>query len=98
MMRKDKDRLPEFETYIRARARQFARREADIEDFYQEGRIGAMVALRKDPDATKSYVKQAVEWSMLLYVNRGIYKNPEEMSANEMFGPMLWGDGFVDEA
>ncbi len=92
-----KRRLEEFEAYIYTKARFYAKRDEDIEDFQQEGRTAAWLAIQRDPYATKSYVYQAIDWALLIFVNRVIYKNPEEASANEMFGGYLWGESVWDE-
>lgn len=92
-----KCRLKEFESYIRTKARRFARRPDDVDDFIQEGRLAAWQALQDDPKATKSYVHQRISWRVSDFATRRIYKNPEEISANESFGHILWGDAIADD-
>ncbi len=87
-----KSRLGEFESYIQVKARSFARKPVEVSDFEQEGRIAAWQALQKDPDATKSYVQQRIDWMLLNYSNRYVHKNPEEYSADEMFSGIIWGE------
>lgn len=89
--------LSEFEAYIYNKAKYYAKRDDDIEDLQQEGRTAAWLAIRRDPTSTKSYVYQAIDWAMLIYVDRVIYKNPEELSANEMYGGFLWGESAPEE-
>lgn len=85
-------RLKEFEPYIKSRARSYANRYDDIEDFEQIGRLAAFAALKEDPNATKSYVHRRIEWRMSDFWKRGIYKNPAELSADELFNNVLYGD------
>ncbi len=92
MKSKGRRNLKEFEPYIHVKAKYYSKRDEDIEDFQQEGRTAAWLAIQRDPNATKSYVYQAIDWAMLVYVDRVIYKNPEEASANELFGGFLWGE------
>lgn len=94
---RQKSRLPEFESYIRMKAKYFARRPEDVQDYEQEGRIIAWQALQDDPNATKSYVRQRIDWRLMDFTTRVIYKNPEEMSANELFGDVLWGDNTFED-
>lgn len=92
-----KYKLSDFETHIISKARSFAKRTADVEDFEQIGRLAVYQALLDDPTATKSYVHQRIEWRMIDFYNRVLYKNKEELSANEMFGNQLWGEYVFDE-
>ncbi len=89
--------LKEFEYYISNKAKYYSRRDDDIQDFEQEGRLAAWQAIQRDNNATKSYVYQAIDWAMLVYLNRVAYKNPEEISADEHFGGILWGDESFSE-
>lgn len=91
-MKKRRFVLKDFERYIKAKAWGFARREADVEDFQQIGRLAAHQALQDDPAATRSYVYQRIDWRMIDYYKRAIYKNPQELSANHLYGHLLWGD------
>ncbi len=97
MKRQAKYKLQDFEKYIKAKAISFAKRNADIEDFQQIGRLAAHQALQDDPQATKSYVYQRIDWRMIDFYNRNIYKNPYEYSANEMFGNAIWGEYVMDD-
>ena len=90
-------RLAEFEPHIKARSLSYAKRQDDIEDFQQVGRMAALAALREDPTATKSYVHRRIEWRMRDYWKRGVYKNPEEISANEYYSNMLYGEYVPDD-
>ena len=92
-----KYKLKDFERYIKAKAWSFAKREADVEDFQQIGRLAAYHALQDDPNATRSYVYQRIDWRMIDFYKRNIYKNPQEYSANEMYGNALWGEYVWDE-
>ena len=65
-----KQRLSEFEKYIGMKARKHAYEQSDYDDFFQEGMIAAWQALDRDPKATKSYVKQAVEWRMIDFARK----------------------------
>lgn len=89
--------LKEFETYIKVKARSMARRHDDIEDFEQEGRLAAWQAICDDPVATKSYVQKRINWRMIDFMQRKIYKNPAEISADDVFGNLLYGDYTLDE-
>jgi DNA-directed RNA polymerase specialized sigma24 family protein len=97
MKRQAKYKLADFETYIKHKAYSFAKRPADIDDFEQIGRIAAYSALEDDPTATKSYVYQRIDWRMIDFYQRNIYKNPEERSANEMFGNAIWGEYTMED-
>lgn len=70
------DRLKSFYTYIGIKARSHAYEYSDFDDFMQEGLVAAWQALQRDPDATKSYVQQAVEWRMIDYA-RKVYAHRE---------------------
>jgi hypothetical protein len=91
------DRLAEFEVYIKSRALSYANRHDDIQDFQQIGRIAAWAALLDDPKATKSYVHRRIEWRMKDYWKRGVYKDPEEISANEHYSNVLYGEYVYDD-
>lgn len=84
-------RLVEFDSRIVTQAYNFAKRTCDVEDYAQVGRMGALEALRKDPNANITYVMTYVKRNMINYYNRFVNKNPEEMSADEVFGDLLWG-------
>ena len=58
------------------KARYYANIKDDIDDFIQEGLIAAWKALERDPNATNSYVHQAIEWRMIDYA-RKIYAHVE---------------------
>lgn len=98
MVRPTKPRsIGEFEGYIKVRAKAYAKKTNDIEDFEQVGRLAAWSAIQDDPYCTKSYAHQRIEWRMRDFWKRGIYKNPEELSANEYFGNKLWGEYIGDD-
>ncbi len=90
-------KVKDFETYIKIRARQYAKRNDDIEDFEQVGRLAAWSALRDDPYCTKSFAHQRIEWRMADFWKRGIYKNPEELSVDEHFAHQVWGQYTGDD-
>jgi DNA-directed RNA polymerase specialized sigma subunit len=90
-------RINEFESVIKAKATSYARRADDVEDFQQIGRLAVFKALQDDPKATKAYINQRIDWDMLSYITRSIYKNPEESSADEQFGHILWGEFLPEE-
>ena len=69
-------RLKQFERYIKMKANSHAYEDSDVDDFEQEGRIAAWMALKRDPDATKSYVQQAIDWRMIDYA-RKVYAHRE---------------------
>lgn len=69
-------RLEEFERFITMKARYIAYEDSDVDDFEQEGRMAAWTALKKDPEATKSFVQQAIEWRMIDYA-RKVYAHRE---------------------
>ena len=94
---KKRSRLSEFEAFVRGKANKFARREADFDDFYQEGMLAVWQALEDDPGATRSYVYQRVEWRMLDHVKRRIYKYPEEFSVGEGYNNLLYADYSFDD-
>ncbi len=77
--------------YIKAQARLMARRPDDIEEFIQEGCIAVWEA-SQEKHWTLAYVRQKIKWRMQNYANRVLYNNPEEQSANDMFGGLLWGE------
>lgn len=85
-------KVADFESYIKMRAKSYAKRTDDIEDFEQVGRLAAWMAIQEDEYCTKSYAQTRIEWRMRDYWKRGVYKNPEELSANEYFGNKLWGE------
>jgi DNA-directed RNA polymerase specialized sigma24 family protein len=90
-------RLEEFEQYIRGKAISYARRPDDIEDFQQVGRLAAWAALKDDPTATKSYVYRRIGWRMNDFWKRGLYKDPDELSADEHFNNVLYGEYTTDD-
>lgn len=69
-------RLREFERYIAIKANNYAYEPSDVDDFKQEGLIAAWMALGRDPNATKSYVQQAIEWRLIDYA-RKVYAHRE---------------------
>lgn len=71
-----KRELKEFERFISIKAQGHAYEASDVDDFKQEGRIAAWQAIKRDPEATKSYVQQAIEWRMIDYT-RKIYAHRE---------------------
>lgn len=97
MTTKRRFKLKDFERYIAAKSYSFARREADVDDFKQIGRLAAHSALEDDPTATRSYVYQRIDWRMIDFAKRNIYKNPQEYSANDMFGNALWGEYVLED-
>jgi hypothetical protein len=89
-MKRGQDRLKEFENFIKLKAHNLAYNINDVDDFKQEGRIAAWHALRRDPNATKSYVQQAVEWRMIDYA-RKIYTH-QELPYTPAMENMLYGN------
>lgn len=90
-------RLSEFKTYVRIKASSFARRPADVDDFYQEGILAAWQALSDDPEATKSYVHQRITWRMIDHAKRRLYKNPADISADEDYSNELYSDYSMED-
>ncbi len=82
--------LKEFERFISLKAHHHAYEKSDVDDFLQEGRLAAWLALKRDPNATKSYVQQAIEWRMIDYARR-MYAHRESGYTPGMMN-MLFGD------
>jgi DNA-directed RNA polymerase specialized sigma24 family protein len=76
MKPRSESRLGEFTTFIAIKANSHAYEGSDVDDFKQEGMLAAWKALLRDPDATKSYVQQAIEWRMIDYA-RKVYAHRE---------------------
>jgi DNA-directed RNA polymerase specialized sigma24 family protein len=83
-------RLREFKTFISIKAQSHAYEQSDVDDFKQEGLIAAWMALGRDPNATKSYVQQAIEWRMIDYA-RKIYAH-RELGYSPSHENMIYGN------
>jgi DNA-directed RNA polymerase specialized sigma24 family protein len=83
-------RLREFEVFISVKAQHYAYEQSDVDDFKQEGLIAAWMALGRDPDATKSYVQQAVDWRMIDYA-RKVYAH-REMGYSPAHENLIYGN------